>query len=295
MTKRRVFCDCHPAVILIYYTPAVGLTLCTMQPLFLVLLFMLGFWNATMLCGARKAVKNAGLYLAVTLIVACCNAVFGATGLTLWFYVFDHPVTQEGFFYGVCSGLMLTGVLQWFSGYRQAMTNDKFLRLFGRVLPSTALLLSMVFRALPETIGRGAQIEAAQSALLGGQKQTRRVRFRSGVRLASILMSWSMESSIETADSMHGRGYGERKRSSFVHERLSGRDLAFTLILSVFAVGIAIVLLLPAGSYSFFPFLSPVIPTEWTLWAAMAAVLLLLLFPQILEGREALLWKRSRS
>ena len=152
MTKRRVFCDCHPAVILIYYAAAVGLTLCTMQPLFLLLLFAAGFWNAALLCGLRKALRGAAFSLAVTLLIAVCNTFFGSTGLTLLFYAFGHPVTAEAFCYGICSGLMLTGVLQWFSGYRQAMTNDKFLRLFGRVMPASALLLSMVFRALPETM-----------------------------------------------------------------------------------------------------------------------------------------------
>ena len=293
MTRQRAFCDCHPAVIFVYYCAAITLTLCTMQPLALILLFGMGTWNVALLCGARKAVRGVAVYGAITLLVACCNALFGAAGLTVWFDALGHPVTMEAFSYGICMGMMLTGVLQWFSGYRQAMTNDKFLRLFGRVLPSSALLLSMVFRALPETMERGAQIESAQQALLGAVPQTRRARLRSGVRLASILMSWSMESSIETADSMHGRGYGERKRSSFVHERFTGRDGLFAALLLLLAAASAVVLLLPTGNYEFFPFLSPVIPENKANWIALAAMFFLLLFPQILEGREVLLWKRS--
>lgn len=292
--KRRAIADRHPAVILSFYFAAVALTLCTMHPLFLSLSLLCGFFNALLLRGPRHALKSAGVCLAVVLLAGCGNALFGSSGLTVAFCAFGHPVTLEAFCYGLCAGAMLAGVLQWFSCYRVAMSNDQFLALFGRVLPSTALLLSMVFRALPETIDRGAQIEAAQRALLGGEKGSARERFRRGVRVASVLMSWSMESSVETADSMRGRGYGERKRTRARHERFSGGDLALTAAVLAGAVFCAAVLLSPAGAYRFYPTLPPPLPGAPA--AAAAAVLsLLLCVPLLLEGKETLLWMRYRS
>ena len=95
------------------------------------------------------------------------------------------------------------------------MTSDKFLSLFGGIIPTIAMMLSMVFRYIPDTIRKANQINTAQNALLGNEKQDKKTRFNQGITLASSLMEWSMENSIETADSMRARGYLSGKRSHY--------------------------------------------------------------------------------
>ena len=54
-------------------------------------------------------------------------------------------------------------------------------------------------------------------------------RLQEGVTILSILITWSLENAIETADSMKSRGYGLPGRTAFSLYRLDGRDRAVLL------------------------------------------------------------------
>ena len=62
------------------------------------------------------------------------------------------PLTLESVLYGLGAGLTLCTALIWFSNYTRVMTSDKFVYLFGRIVPALSLVLSMTpasFRAFP--------------------------------------------------------------------------------------------------------------------------------------------------
>ena len=70
------------------------------------------------------------------------------------FYLKDgNPVTLESILYGVGSGIMLACVVSWFSVFHAVMTSDKFMYLFGKVIPAFSLLLSMCLRFVPRFTG----------------------------------------------------------------------------------------------------------------------------------------------
>ncbi len=45
-------------------------------------------------------------------------------------------------------------VIQWFSCYNKVMTSDKFIYLFGRLIPALSLILSMALRFVPGLTGQ---------------------------------------------------------------------------------------------------------------------------------------------
>ncbi len=65
------------------------------------------------------------------------------------FYLKTGPVTLEAIVYGLVLASMLFISILWFSCYNKVMTTDKFVYLFGRVIPALSLVLSMVFRFVP--------------------------------------------------------------------------------------------------------------------------------------------------
>jgi len=67
------------------------------------------------------------------------------------------------------------------------------------------MMISMIFRYIPDTVRHGREIEMSQRALLGSDDGHRKTKVARAIRLASILMAWSMENAIETADSIGGR------------------------------------------------------------------------------------------
>ena len=61
-----------------------------------------------------------------------------------------NPLTLESILYGLAAGIMLVSVLNWFSCYQVVMTSDKFIYLFGKVIPAMSLIFSMVLRFVPK-------------------------------------------------------------------------------------------------------------------------------------------------
>ena len=60
------------------------------------------------------------------------------------------------------------------------------------------------------------------------------------MNILSILVTWILEDSIDTADSMNARGYGLNGRTSFSIYRLDKRDKIILLIIVLF-IGIVLV------------------------------------------------------
>lgn len=81
--------------------------------------------------------------------MSLANPLFIHNGETVLFFMNDNPITLEAIIYGGVSSLMIVGVLLWCRCYGAILTTDKFLYLFGRLIPKLGLILSMAFRFIP--------------------------------------------------------------------------------------------------------------------------------------------------
>ena len=135
--------------------------------------------------------------------------------------------------YGLASGLMLAGVISWFSVFHEVMTSDKFMYLFGKVIPAFSLLLSMTLRFVPRFTGQIKRVAEAQQCI-GRNVNNGNIfpRAAHGLKILSITTTWALENSVETAESKKSRAYGLRGRTNFSIYRFDRRDgmlLAFLL------------------------------------------------------------------
>ena len=110
------------------------------------------------------------------------------------------------------------------------MTSDKFIYLFGRVIPALSLVLSMTLRFVPRFRRQFRAVSQAQRYMgrdtaSGGLLQ----RGKNAMKVFSVLVTWSLESAIDTADSMRSRGYGQPGRTAFSIYRLDDRDRSLLL------------------------------------------------------------------
>lgn len=291
MNRRgHLFADYHAGVLFLYFVGALVLTMGQMHPATVGLSLLAGSGYAVYLKGWRHFGRSWRYYLPVWILIAVVNPLVNGLGLTVLFTLFGNPFTLEALCYGLTAGGMLVSVMIWFTCYQEIMTSDKFLNLFSRVVPVTAMMVAMTLRYIPDTIRRGREISRAQAALQGGEPAGKQERVRHYLRMASVLMSWSMENAMETADSMKARGYGEHKRSVYRHERMTSRDwLALCLLSGLLAVSLY-GFWQPEAAFRFYPFLAmghlPI--------GGSIAVGILLLFPLILEGKEWWVWRRCR-
>ena len=239
--KKDVFAACHPAVNFLYFVLVIGCSMFVMHPVFLAL-SCLGGMAYYVYLSRWKALKTAlWLMLPMFLITAIINPLFTHQGVTLITYLpSGNPLTLESILYGLGAGAMLVCVINWFSCYQEVMTSDKFIYLFGKAIPAMSLVLSMVLRFVPKFKTQIEKVSNAQKCI--GRDVTNgnvMARAKHGMKILSIMATWALENSVETADSMKSRGYGLRGRVNFSIYRFDSRDKLLCSFMGL--MGIAVI------------------------------------------------------
>lgn len=295
MKHTDVFSGCHPAVLFLYFTLVLLFSMILMHPVCLAISLCTAALYALYLRGASVLRFGAACLLPTALLAAFLNAAFNHAGMTILAYLpSGNPLTLESLAYGLAAALMLCAVLLWFFCCNAVMTTDHFVYLFGRILPALSLVLSMTLRFIPRFTQQLRVIREAQCGL--GEKAAEKTllqRMKNGVTALSILLTWSLENAIETADSMKSRGYGLPGRTSFSIYRLDRRDGALLLWLALCG------LLLTAGVWTggirwrYFP------AVRGALWGPLPTGIQLLylalcLTPVSLDAAAGHAWKKAR-
>ena len=209
MKNRDAFSAFHPAVLCGYYALVLVFSMFLTHPLCLAASLLGALSYAAKLRGGRAVLRSLAWMAPVWLLAAAVNVLFNHEGATiLTYFSSGNPLTLESMLYGLSAGGMLAAVLLWFTTYQAVMTSDKFVYLFGRAIPALSLVLSMTLRFVPKF---RAQLRAVQQArqFAGNSEKTGPIqKVRTSVENFSILVTWSLENAVETADSMRARGYG---------------------------------------------------------------------------------------
>jgi energy-coupling factor transport system permease protein len=288
--ESAAFYQAHPLLNLTYFTFVVGMTMFSMHPAFLLASFVLAWCYSILLRGLRAIRFNCLVMLPLTVVLTLINTLNVHNGVTVLFYLNDNRVTLEALAYGLASAVMLTSVIIWFSCFNTVVTSDKLIYLFGRVAPVLGLTLSMILRYIPLLQRRFREVSAAQRCMGRGGKGTPWWgRARQFVKELSILIAWSLEASIESADSMEARGYGLRGRTSFHLFRFAGGER--WLLAAMLALGLTAAAACVRGDTTIYYY--PTIqlpPFSGAQWVGLAAYLVLMLLPVILDLRGMRRW-----
>jgi energy-coupling factor transport system permease protein len=282
----------HPALTFGFFLFAIALSVVVQHPAYVVVSLVGAICLDLTLLG-RRAFKTIAAYLPLWLVLTALNPLFNPRGEHVLLQLGARPYTLEALLYGACLSGMLVAVLLWFSAYHVVMTEDKFGYLFAGLAPSLALLLTLIFRLVPEFGRKAGQILSARACIgLGGGAGAPLKRRLSAAMLAlSALTAWALEGSVVTADAMNSRGYGTGKRTRFhtYHLRCTDRLLmvAWLLLLALTLWGI----LSGGAAATFVPMLQLARPNFW----GLGGYALLLLTPAILNLREELIWHFSKS
>lgn len=286
----------HPIVNFIYYLFVIGFSMFLMHPSFLVISLICAIWYSFFLKGKKAMLNNIILVIPMMLCAAIINPAFNHEGVTIITYLPNgNPITAESVIYGGASATMLASVIFHFSCYNEIMTSDKFIYLFGKMIPVLSLIISMILRFVPMLMHRFNEIVNTQRAI-GNDISSGSIikRMKCGMKILSILVTWSLESALETADSMKSRGYGLKGRTAYSIYKFDTRDLI--TLLWILLCGIIVFICSISGNiyYRYFP--STVI--EFTGFKAILAQIsysFLCVTPIIIEMREERRWKYLKS
>lgn len=253
--KRESFSGFHPSVNLAFFVACIGMTMLIQQPVFLGISLFSGCAYLLHLQGGGKFLRHVGYLLPLMALMAILNPLFNHAGVTVLFYLpNDNPVTLEAVCYGLASGATLGASVVWFNCCNAIFTSDKIIYLFGRIIPSLSLLISMTLRFVPRFKNYLFRVIAAQKALHPPKNAKESVRL--ALSAFSATVSWAMEQSIVSADSMKSRGYGLHGRTAFSIYRFERRDAAVLVGLGLLCIGAALPCLTGATNWSYYPRLS---------------------------------------
>lgn len=279
---------CHPAVSFTYFALVIACSMFFMHPVCLALSLLGALLYVARLKGRRALRQQAAWLVPAALLAAALNPAFVHQGVTILTYLpSGNPLTLESILYGLAAGCMLASVILWFVCVTEVVTSDKIVYLFGRVIPALSLLLSMTLRFVPRFTRRLRTVAQAQRHM-GRDTRNGSVlqRVREALRVFSIVVTWSLESGIITADSMRCRGYGLPGRTSFSLYRFDRRDgavLAWLVFCGVYLLGGGL-----AGGlrFRYYPMLAAGVISPLTV-SFFAVYALLCLTPALLYAAEA--------
>lgn len=296
MRKGGAFGGYHPAINFLYFTLVLLFSMFFMHPVCLLISLIGAFTYSIKLNGKRALRFNLLYLLPMLLIAALINPAFNHEGMTILTYLpSGNPLTLESIAYGLAAATMIVTVIAWFSCYNVVMTSDKFIYLFGRVIPALSLILAMTLRFVPRFKAQ-LQVVANGQRCLGRDVSTGSIlqRVKYGIKILSIMVTWALENAIETADSMKSRGYGLKGRTAFSIFRFDKRDRK--ALLAIGGSGLYILLgSLRGGLYwRYFPSLKGV-ALSWYSLSLFIVYLLLCMTPLIIELWEDRAWMRIQS
>jgi energy-coupling factor transport system permease protein len=290
-----VFAGFHPLLNYLYFAYVALITVFFLQPALLIISLASAFaWSVYL--GRRRALRFGLMFVLPLMIVAAAfNPLFNHEGVTLLWYLRDNPITLESIIYGACAAAMIGGVIFWFSCYNAVMSSDKFIYLFGRVIPAMSLIISMALRFIPRYVEQTKRVASARRGVgMGVSSGGFIARVKSGGGILSVMVTWALENAVETADSMRSRGYGLKGRTAYSIYRFDSRDRAMLLLLCALMAVVIVCALAGVLSVEFFPMfeMNGFTPVALLACACHAVICLL---PFALDLREDALWRLSKS
>jgi energy-coupling factor transport system permease protein len=289
--NKSIFAGYHPLVGFLYFGYVILVPVFFVQPIYLVISFASALAYSVYLNHGKSARFGYGLVIILMAAAALINPVFNHQGVTILTYIHYNPITLESFIYGICMALMIGGVILWFMSYNAIMTSDKFIYLFGRLIPAMSLIISMALRFIPRyraqirriaSARRGIGVDASSGGFFS--------RVRSGGEILSVMVTWALENGIETSDSMQARGYGLPGRTAYSNYRFDARDRTLLCVFALLMAASLTAIISGTASIQYFPMyiaetISPYAQIAYTCHAAAC------LLPLALEVREDILWR----
>lgn len=230
----------HPIVNLIYFASVIVLCMVNLHP-YVQFMGLAGSFSYLLYLRGRSAFKPLLFSFITAMGAAAFNILFNHRGATILAYFRNgNPLTLESVTHGFALGSSLACILLWFACFNVVFTSDRLICLTGRISPTLSVLITITLRFVPLYLSRLRRAATDRRLFYGSG-------LRCGLKTIETVSVQVLESAIETADVMRGRGLGLKGRTAFSPFKFRLRDviaLAFIVLLAVLAF-----LLAPKAEY----------------------------------------------
>ena len=291
--KNDAFSGFHPVVNFIFFVAALGLTMFIQQPVYLLISMISGCAYLLYLQGKKGFSRQVGYLVPILVMMAVMNPMFNHEGITvLWYLPNDNPITLEAICFGLASAVMMGASIVWFNCCNTVFTSDKIIYLFGRVIPALSLMISMTLRFVPRFKNFLQSVMRTQQAM--HKPENTKEKLQQALAAFSATVSWAMEQSIVSADSMKSRGYGGLGRTAFSIYIFEKRDGITLMMLFLLCMGAAVPHLIGVMGWTYYPSLSGQLlgPVQIMAYLCYGGMCNLPLIINLMEDRK---WNALRS
>lgn len=292
---KSVFFTYHPFVNFIFFCAVIGFGVLLIHPVFLCISLISALAYAVILTGKKMIKFLFAALVPITVLVTVINMLTNPRGSTVLYYTENSQITLEAIIFGILTGLLLSSIIIWFACYNEVMTSDKIMFLFGRLMPAMSLVFSMVMRFIPNYKNQIKKISHAQRCIGRDVSDgTIKEKIHHGIKIVSIMFTWALENSIDSADSMKARGYGLKGRSSFSIYRFDKRDMLMMAYIVAMSAVLIFGMITERCDIEFYP---DIVMAKFDGISMLIYVsyIFLCFIPVVIEVKEVLLWKYFQS
>lgn len=273
----------HPMINLIYFSTAIGLTVSFNHPIFVGIAYVSAFVYSVKLNGKGAVIFNTCL-IPLAIAYGCWYAYYNHFGVTnLRQNFIGNEITLEALLYGLTIAFTAAAVMMFLSCIFAVFSSDKIVYLFGRISPKLSLFISILLRTVPRVKKQSRKINVAQMGIGRSPSQGSALRrILNFFRLASVVITWTLENFVETAKSMKCRGYSLKGRTAYSIYRFDNRDRSFVVVLFLLLTVVLAAWGLNQTDIYFDPMIimNPITVISYIFYAAYGVLLLL---PAILQ------------
>ncbi len=235
--KNTMFMRLHPIVNFLYFIIIMFLTMFELHPILLSITCIICLCYQMYLDGWKQAIASFKL-LPFLLGLSLVNPLFNQNGKTVLWILGKRKITLEAILYGMVAAEMIFAMILLFRIFHMIMESEKIMCILSKGFPIGALLFTMTLRFVPMYKTQLIKMQTAQKGIgCKVENLTRMQKIRNGVELLSGLMTWALESALETAKTMKGRGFGLSGRTFYTNTEFTKTD-GVILGIEIFCGGI---------------------------------------------------------
>ena len=219
--KSIKMCEFHPLTFFVYFMVLIGSIIFLGNPYLYVIVLMTSLLLSIYFEGAT-IFKLLFKLLIISILFAVINPLFSHEGMTIITYFPNgNALTLESINFGISMGVLFISIMLLFNVFNKTMWPDRWVELFGNISPTFALMISMIFRFINRFIKVYKDLKLVH-------------KDKSPFFYFSMLVTYALESSIDTADSMAARGYKTAKRTHYKRKKIKSKDMAVILVSLLF-------------------------------------------------------------
>ncbi|WP_281169462.1 energy-coupling factor transporter transmembrane component T [Enterococcus caccae] len=284
----------HPLVISCYYIVVLLMVMSSTNPVIIGSCF-LGSLLLQLFNLNGKSKKSVVYPLLFWVIITITNPLFVHRGATVLFFLLNKPITKEAFIYGFFMGMMIATVIYLFQNFQTSVNSEQLFYLFGKHLPKSTLILTLVFRFMPLFQRYFQELNQVQKTVQRTQKRRFKERAVYGLDLFGNLFSWSLENAMDTADSMKARGYGVKTRSSCLSYSWRKMDTLCLLLLIFSGILFIVGMIHNHYQFNYYPYYDNSYVLVKQNWPYYLLIFIIVCIPLIKRSREMIVWSILKS